>query len=259
MTRVDRDVVYRTIMGYRPLTLDLYLPDDPGAPIILFVHGGGWRMGSKATFTPTISVADSFEKIVAAGFAVASLDYRLSGEATFPAQVDDVRAALAWVREHAVEYGVDASRVVLWGESAGATLAALVGLEADSGVLGIIDWYGPSDLIAMAQLAPEDAAHSREGEWLGASAFDNPELGRAASPVFAVHEGAPPFYIAHGTADEFVPFAQSEALASALREHGVDVSFTAVEGANHLWRDIAEPGAMVDPVIAYARELVERN
>ena len=188
-----------------------------------------------------------------------SADYRLSGEAKFPAQVEDARAALAWVREHAGKRGLDASLILLWGESAGATIAALVGLEPDAGVLGVIDWYGPSDLIAMAERAPAEAATSREGDWLGASALLEPDRARAASPVFAVHAAAPPFYIAHGTADQFVPFSQSEELAAALREHGVDVRFTAVEGANHMWRDLADAASLVDPALAFARELADAH
>ena len=261
-SEVLRDVVYSVIPGFRPLALDLHLPTqrpDAGAPVILFVHGGGWRLGSRAAFTPTISVDDSFGRITDAGFAVASVDYRLSGEARFPAQVDDVRAALGWLREHGSEYGLDAARIVLWGESAGATLAALVGLEPDSGVLGVIDWYGPSDLLATAELAPGDAATSREGEWLGASALDQPERARAASPVFAVHPAAPPFYIAHGTADAFVPISQSAELAAKLREVGVDVRFTAVDGANHMWRDIRDAAALVGPALDFALELVADN
>jgi acetyl esterase/lipase len=245
-------------MGFRPLTLDLYRSDAASAPVILFVHGGGWRLGSKAVFTPTISAEDSFERIVSAGFAIVSVDYRLSGEAHFPAQVDDVRAALGWVREHAEEYGLDAARIVLWGESAGATVAALVGLEPSSGVLGVIDWYGPSDLIAMASRGtPDEAANSREAEWLGVSALDDPETARAASPVFAARDDAPPFYIAHGTADRFVPFSQSEEFVAALRANGVDVRFTAVEGANHMWHDLPDAAALVGPAIDFARELAD--
>ena len=257
---VIRDVVFSTIPGYRPLALDLHLPGvDPGAngaaPVILFVHGGGWRLGSRAAFTPTISTAESFGRITEAGIAVVSVDYRLSGEAVFPAQVDDVRSALAWIREHADEFALDAARIVLWGESAGATLAALVGLEPTSGVLGVVDWYGPSDLIAMAELAPDEAAVSREGQWLGTSALDDTELARAASPAYAVHSDAPPFFVAHGSADQFVPISQSERLTDALREQGVEVRFTTVEGANHMWRDIPDPAALVEPALAFAAGL----
>ena len=116
--------------GFRPLSLDLRTPDAAGAPLVVFLHGGGWLRGSRKVFTPGISDAQSFDRIVAAGFAVASCEYRLSGEARFPAQLDDVDAALAWLHAHGADHGVDASRIVLWGVSAGATLAALTGAAA---------------------------------------------------------------------------------------------------------------------------------
>jgi acetyl esterase/lipase len=258
-TRVIRDVVYGQVVGFRPLTLDIHLPAaDTDLPVILFLHGGGWRLGSKAAFTPHLTAAQSFEKIVDAGFAVVSADYRLSGEARFPAQVDDVRAALAWIRDAGAEYGLDASRVILWGESAGATLAALVALEPASGVLGVVDWYGPMDLIAMADgLTPEEAAVTRETGWLGVSALDDPELARTASPLFAVRSDAPPFHVEHGDADEAVPRAQSAAFVAALTVAGVPVDFVTVPGANHMWGGVADPAPIVDRSIAFVRSLIE--
>jgi acetyl esterase/lipase len=252
-----RDVVYAEVMGFRPLTLDLHLPQGGPSPVILFVHGGGWRTGSKSVFTPTISARDSFDRMTAAGFAVASVDYRLSGEARFPAQVHDVRASITWLREHADDHRLDGSHIVLWGESAGATIAALVALEPASGILGVIDWYGPSNLISLAQSrTPEIDATSRESEWLGFSALEQLEVARNASPVFAVHEDAPPFYIAHGTRDAAVSFSQSEEFVEALREKGVDVRFERVDGANHMWRDFGDPASLVAPALSFAREVV---
>jgi acetyl esterase/lipase len=255
--RVLRDVVYSSPLGYRPLSLDVYLPEAEHPPVVLFAHGGGWRAGSRAVFVPHVSAADSFERIVAAGFAVVSVDYRLSAEAHFPAQVDDVRAALAWVRASGDEYGFDGSRVVLWGESAGATIVALVGLEPDSGVLGVVDWYGPSNLLAMADgLSPDDAAVTRETGWLGVSALDDPDLARRASPVFVVVDGPPPFHIEHGTADVAVPFAQSQELTRALAEHRGVFDLVAVPDAGHMWGGVADTGAIFDRAIAFATSLL---
>lgn len=255
--RVIRDVVFASIPGYRPLALDLHLPDADGVPVIVFVHGGGWRLGSKAVFCPNISEAESFDRIVAAGFAVVSVDYRLSGEAHFPAQVDDVRAALAWVRETGDEYGLDASRILFWGESAGATLAALVALESGSGILGVIDWYGPSNLQTMAERGtPEEAASSREAEWLGASALDQPELAHRASPVSHVWHGAPPFHIEHGVEDRFVPVNQSEEFVAALVEEGVRAEFIPVPGANHMWGGVDDTTPIMDRSLAFATSLI---
>jgi acetyl esterase/lipase len=255
--RILRDVVFHSPSGFRPISLDLYLPESDGAPVVLFVHGGGWRAGSRGVFVPHVSAVDSFDRIVAAGFAVVSIDYRLSGEARFPAQVDDVREALAWVRKSGDTYGFDGSRVVLWGESAGATLAALVGLESASGVLGVVDWYGPANLISMADgLTPTEAAETRETGWLGETALDNPGLARSASPVFAVTTGAPPFHIEHGTEDDAVPFAQSQELADALASHGARWQLVPVAGAKHVWGGVADTSPIFDRAIDFAKSLL---
>jgi acetyl esterase/lipase len=257
VARVLRDLVYGELIGFRPLTLDVHLPAHTPAPVILYLHGGGWRLGSKKSFGPNLNAAQTFERITDAGFAVVAVDYRLSAEATFPAQVDDARAALAWVRSTGAEHGLDTSRVVLWGESAGATIAALVALEPASEVQGVIDWYGPTDLIAMAEgLSAEDAAATREAGWLGVSPLDNPELARSASPLYAVRAGAPPFHIEHGDADDAVPQAQSTALVSALNETDNRVEFVSVPGAGHMWGGIADPAPIVDRALAFARAVV---
>ena len=241
--------------GFRPLSLDLRTPEAAGAPLVVFLHGGGWLRGSRKVFTPGISDAQSFDRIVAAGFAVASCEYRLSGEARFPAQLDDVDAALAWLRAHGAEYGVDASRIVLWGVSAGATLAALTAIRG-ADVRGAVDWFGPADLFGMAEHdmgeAPKD---TREARWIGAPAADAPDAARAASPALQVHAGAPPFHISHGTADEHVPFAQSEALAAALRTAGVDVEFRPVEGGKHFWQGLEDTATVFDPAIDFVRHV----
>ena len=248
-----RDIVFAEYPGYRPLTLDLHLPAEPAAAIILFVHGGGWRVGSRRTFGPNFTAEQSFDRIVAAGFAVVSVDYRLSSEAHFPAQVDDVRAGLEWIRQHAAEYGLGSGPVILWGESAGATLAALVGLEVDSGVSGVVDWFGPSNLTSMASLStPEELARTRESLWLGGTALEHPETARRASPVFQVHPKSPPFHIEHGDADQFVPFSQSQELSNALHAVGADVELRAVSGANHLWNGVSDTAPLIDRALAFA-------
>ncbi|MFE7277808.1 alpha/beta hydrolase fold domain-containing protein [Streptomyces sp. NPDC057623] len=255
-------LVYAETLGFRPLRLDLYLPpvDAGPVPLVVFVHGGGWVRGDRKVFTPTLLewVPGPFERLAAEGFAVASVDYRLSGEARFPAQLEDLSAAMEWLAEHAERFGYDADRTVLWGESAGAHLAMLLVLRDGCRVRGLVDWYGPTDLrspvvvagaVASLSSDPED---TREARLLGAPASAVPARAREASPITHVRPGAPPFLVAHGTADKAVPFEQSAALVAALTDAGVDVRFDTVEGADHLWVGLED----LEPVFASAVDFV---
>jgi acetyl esterase/lipase len=262
--QVRRAVAYSAPPGFRPLELDLHTPAGEPAPVVLFVHGGGWRLGTREVFVPTWRDRRPrpFHRLVAAGFAAASVDYRLTGEAVFPAQLDDVRAALRWLRTRAGELGVDATRIVAWGESAGAHLAALLGLMEQ--VAGVVDWFGPADLTTLAhQALPTAVARpggpdTREAQLIGAPVEDAVELARRASPVTHVHPGAPPFHIAHGDADRFVPVGQSRQLAAALRGAGVTVEFTEVPGADHLWMNAPDPEGIFDAAVDFARRVTAR-
>ncbi|MDP9026644.1 MAG: alpha/beta hydrolase [Actinomycetota bacterium] len=257
-SRVVRDVVYAELPGFRALTLDLRLPEASGAPLVVFVHGGGFGRGSRTVFVPTMPGNAAFERIVAAGFAVASVDYRLSGEATYPAQVDDVAAALAWLRSAEVtgKYGYDAERIVLWGESAGSTISALVAFDVAASVRGVVDWYGLTDIVALmtAQGALDDPS-TREAGWLGAPVGDVLELARSASPITRVPVGAPPFLIAHGLDDAAIPSEQSERFAAALRAHGVEVELDLVPGAGHLWLGDVDREALLDRALEFVRRV----
>ena len=238
-------VEYATVPGYRPLLLDLHRPEEaPSAALIVFLHGGGWRGGSRAAFGPAYAdwSPSPFLQLAAHGFAVASLDYRLSGEARFPAPLEDVAAGLGWLRAHADHLGIDDTRISLWGESAGGHLAALLGL-ADADVRAVVDWYGPADLTTVAADAAAGgrsavdpgAPDSREALMLGTAPSSDPERAQAASPVEYVHAAAPPFLLLHGTADRLVPTRQSERLAVALEDVGASVALELLEGADHLW------------------------
>ncbi|MBT2493809.1 alpha/beta hydrolase [Streptomyces sp. ISL-96] len=242
-----RGAVYSAPAGTRPLELDLWLPEEPqGAlPVIVYIHGGGWRTGTRGDMGPRMRDwrPGPFARLAQAGFAVASVDYRLSGEALFPAQLDDVTAALTWLRARAGELGLDIGRLVTWGESAGAHLAALLTLTAP--VRGCVAWYGPTDLTTMpAQATPGayDPAdpHTREALLIGAAIADAPALARAASPVTYVTTDAPPFLILHGTDDAAIPLAQGEQLAAALRDAGTEVDFRPVPGADHAWLGLSD-------------------
>ncbi|MDV8147638.1 alpha/beta hydrolase [Arthrobacter sp. B10-11] len=257
-----------SIPGGSPLLLDLYLPGGGSTqvpvPAVVHFHGGGWRTGERSSLGPVTDgfSLTPFERLAAAGFAVVSADYRLSSEAVFPAQLLDARAAVSWLRSHAADYNVDPERIYAWGDSAGGHLACLVGLGADGSggydvdgsgdggdggqagaarVAAVAAWYAPTDLVRMgAQALPDavataDDPGSREALLIGARPADAPEKAAAASPLSYVGGHAPPFFLAHGTADRFVPPAQATTLAAALEASGADVELHLIEGADHMW------------------------
>jgi acetyl esterase/lipase len=261
-TRLLAAVPFAAIPGVRPLECDVVLPPLPDGgsgedaappPVVVFLHGGGWRLGSRHLAGPAFAGASPtpFERLAAAGTAVVSADYRLSGEATWPAQLHDAKAAVRWVRARAGDLGVDPERVLAWGESAGGHLAELLGLtgdaaelEGDVGITGpssavsaVAAWYAPSDVAAVATDSGADPADAstREALLLGAAPASVPTLAAQASPVTHVHPGAPPFLLLHGTADRLIPCVQSERLHAALTAAGVDVDLELLEGAGHMW------------------------
>jgi acetyl esterase/lipase len=274
--RVLAGVPYAAVPGVRPLELDLYLPPADGpAPVVVFLHGGGWRVGSRHSAGPAYRGADPtpFEQLAQAGIAVASADYRLSGEALWPAQLHDAKAAVRWLRHRADELGIDPDRIASWGESAGGHLAELLGLtpddpalEGEVGVTGpssrvtaVAAWYAPSDVAAVATdlgTDPADAS-TREALLLGAAPSTVPELAAQASPISHVSPTAPPFLLLHGRADRLIPCPQSERLAERLP----DVELHTYDGADHMWR--GAPDAATDALARTAaflrRHLIERN
>jgi acetyl esterase/lipase len=253
--RVLPGVPFAALPGARPLELDLHLPPEgvEPPPVVLFLHGGGWRLGSRHSAGPAYRDADPapFTRLARAGIAVASADYRLSGEATWPAQLHDAKAAVRWLRVRAGELGVDGDRIAAWGESAGGHLAALLGLtgadpalEGDVGVTGpssavtaVVAWYAPSDVRAVAADTGADPLDpsTREAQLLGAPPPEVPAAAAQASPVTHVTPAAPPFLLLHGAADRFVPCVQSERLYAALLEAGVEVELDVHEDADHMW------------------------
>ncbi|MGY1812691.1 alpha/beta hydrolase fold domain-containing protein [Blastococcus sp. SYSU D00820] len=258
-------VPYAAVPGIRPLELDLYLPAGDGPhPVALFLHGGGWRLGSRHAAGPAYAgqSPSPFERLAAAGIAVASADYRLTGEAQWPVQLHDAKAAVRWLRARAGDLGVDPGRIAAWGESAGGHLAELLGLTGDrpelagevgvtgpsSAVAAVVAWYAPSDVAAVAPDTGADPADptTREAQLLGAPAPAVPERAAQASPVTHVSGGAPPVLLLHGRADRFVPCVQSERLAAALADAGAAVELHAYDGADHMW--LGAPEAAADAV-----------
>ncbi|MGY3379986.1 acetyl esterase/lipase [Arthrobacter sp. TE12231] len=241
-----------------PLLLDVYLPSaehtGKGFPAIVHFHGGGWRAGERSSLGAVLDGFgfSPFRRLTDAGFVVVSADYRLSTTAQFPAQLEDAKAAVHWLRDHAQDYSVDPGRIYAWGDSAGGHLASLVGLapgDAPAGadgdtpgeVAAVAAWYAPSDLPRMGEqslpnaVARADDPGSREELLIGAVLAEAPGKAAAASPVSYASPAAPPFLLVHGTADRFVPAAQSTSLAAALEAAGADVELLLIEDADHMW------------------------
>jgi len=242
--RFHRDLSY-VENGHERHRLDLYLPDESaeGVPLIIWIHGGGWQNGSKENALP---VRQGWTE---RGYAVASLNYRLSGHAIFPAQIEDCKAAVRWLRANADQYGLDPDRFGVWGSSAGGHLAALVGtsgnidsfdiggnLDQSGRVQAVCSYFGPTDFAAFVA-TPGYESHARpdspEGRLLGGAVRDRLELAARANPIIYVDEEAPPFLIVHGDLDPVVPIQQSELLYEALREAGGGPRFHTVRGAGH--------------------------
>jgi acetyl esterase/lipase len=239
---VRRDLTYATVDG-KDLKLDLYLPSGVVAPpLFVWVHGGAWRSGTKA------QVPAGF---VDAGIATASLDFRQSTEARFPAQVHDIKAAIRFLRARASSFGYRADRIAIGGSSSGGHLAALVGVTngdpelegtvgadagASSAVQAIVDYYGASNLTTiLAQSTPFGLNMRRPALelLLGALPDQADRLARLASPVFHVDRGDPPLLLFHGDQDPQMPINQAHELDGAYRKLGLDVHFEVVHGAAH--------------------------
>lgn len=261
--RLLRGVPYGVLDGCRPLELDLWLPGagtELPAPVVLFVHGGAWQRGRRDDMGVLTRgwQPGPFERLARAGFAVASVDYRLSREATFPAPLDDLRAALRWLGLRADELGVDPRRTVVWGESAGGHLASLLALtHTEPPLAGAVVWYGPADLVTGHRpFDPTDPA-TPEALLLGAAPVNAPELAAAASPQRQAHADAPPFLIVHGEDDVLVSVEHGRALAAALRAAGAPVELRTVPGANHGWVGLDDDG--VERIFTASLEFARRT
>ncbi|MGW2823135.1 alpha/beta hydrolase fold domain-containing protein [Streptomyces sp. NPDC001443] len=251
-------VEYGAVPGFRPLELDLHVPElsadeaKSRVAVIVHVHGGGWRRGSRRHPLPRLR-EEFYPAMVRAGFAVAAIDYRLSGEATYPAAVEDVRAAVAAVAGLLAEHGVSAGPVFLWGDSAGghlALLAALTGAEA----AGVVAWFPVTDLAAMPGSSDP---RTREALFLGAPTGAVPELAREASPITHVRADAPPMLVVHGDSDTMVPYSQSTTFVSALIASGGTAELVLVPGAGHFWDGAEDPSAIHRQAIGFLRDLAE--
>jgi acetyl esterase/lipase len=232
---------------------DLYLPAGDGPwPVVVSIHGGAFMMGDRTKDLHALPA------LLDRGYAVASVGYRLSAEAIFPAGVRDVKQATAHLRARAAELHLDPSFFAAWGRSAGGHLSAMLGVSTgeatefdrpgeDSSVQAVVDWYGPSDFLQMdAQFAGKppadgsepmnhDGPESPESKWLGGPIQEIPGVAARANPVTYIAGAGPlpPFFLAAGTSDRLVPHQQTLVLADALRAHGTRVVLHVLENAPH--------------------------
>jgi len=240
---IQRDVEYGRA-GDRVLKLDLARPKQPAAdrlPAIVFIHGGGWRNGDKAG-----GIARVAPLVAEGNYVGVSVGYRLSGEALWPAQIHDCKAAIRWVRANAAKYGIDPDHIGVWGSSAGGHLVNMLGASGDvkqlegpcgtpgvsSRVQAVVAFCGPADFVGAARVegGREPSAVSL---LLGGTIDEKPDVARQASPITYVSKDDPPFLLMHGTEDKTVPFEQAARFREALQKAGVNVTLVPIEGGGH--------------------------
>ncbi len=231
-----KDIVYKTIDSTK-LKLDIYYSKNISkpAPLLVFIHGGAWKKGDKHDYLHYL--VDYAKK----GYVTATVQYRFTNKAKFPAQILDVNAAVIWLKQHADEYHINNKEVAVIGGSAGGHLALLVGYASDvpefkdrddslfsSRVQAVVNFYGPSDLTT------EYAQNvSSVNNLIGKSYDEAPEIYKEASPVTYITSDDPPTLIFHGTIDELVPVEQSDSLTKRLEKAGVPVEYHRLEGWPH--------------------------
>ena len=251
--RVDAELVYAT-RPTGPVMLDLYRPAATAPlPVVVWIHGGGWINGTR-------SKIEMPSRLLPAGYAIASISYRFAPKRSasgsiFPAQIEDCRSAVRWLRAHAQRYGLDGTRIGVWGGSAGGHLAALLGtaaartewdvgehLDQSSAVQAVCDWFGVTQFLPpeTPDTSTERARIMAMPSLFSATPASAPALARAASPITHITADCPPFLIMHGDKDTNVWPYHSQNLHAALRAAGVDSTFILVPGAEHKFTEDAE-------------------
>jgi acetyl esterase/lipase len=241
-------LTYAEIPGFRPLLLDLHVPDDAtGVPVVVWIHGGGFTSGDRRYLPPTLEPDSVFTALTAAGLACATVDYRLAAEAGWPAPRDDIAAAIGFLRSRAGEYGLDAARLGMWGESAGAHLALMAGLT-EPGIATVVAWYPLTDLALLPPGAFDGTAETR---LLGRRAAELPDVITDASPVTHVSAASPPCLLVHGDRDQALPAVHSERLHQALTAAGVESACQIVPGAGHCFTGHDDVPGLIAGAVAY--------
>jgi len=238
---IIRDLPY-VPHGHERQKLDLYIPGDVAAeaPLLVWIHGGAWKEGGKEN-SPAVGMMGK-------GWVVASLNYRFSQHAIFPAQLEDCKAALRFMRAHAADYHIDTNRVAVWGASAGGHLVALLGvtgrtrefdvgenLEQSSAVSCVIDWFGPTDFLHWGGGSSVKPNNKDDviAKLFGGPVPEHLELARKGSPITWVGKDSAPILIMHGDKDPLVPLQQSETFAAALAKAGVPCVLKVYPGQGH--------------------------
>jgi acetyl esterase/lipase len=262
--RSFRDVIFAQPLGFRPLTLDLYLPPQGGThkPLVVFIHGGAWQHRTARDGGAFRDFPSVLASVAARNYVVASVNYRFSAEAPFPAAVQDVALAIRWLRLHSDRYGLNPDEVVAWGSSAGGQIAAVLGTACgvstfeppDSGsdkasvcVQGVIDWYGLVDLESDGKDLGKPDVPDYVNTYLGCKLSEcKPGWARSASPFPYIDAKDPPFLIQHGAADTTVAPQQSKRLYEALHAAGVPAELAIYPGVAHGFAKV--PGGGPDDV-----------
>ncbi len=282
------DIVFSQSMGYRPLKLDLYRPKQQKGPlpVVLWLHGGAWMLGDQrgAAFAG-IDMPATLAGMAGRGYVVASVQYRLAAEAKFPAQIQDVRTAVRWLKRNAAAYGIDPGKVFLWGGSAGGYLAALTGVSCgDAGleappapplpgtppappagpgsecVQGVMAFYPVIDLPEVSKSPSGFPGESPEQRLMGCPIQSCPADRLALASVLGhVDAKDPPFLIAHGDADKTVSIGQSRLLDDALKAKGVPVEFIVVPGGVHVFPVNNVPEAKRKELMERVYAFLDRN
>ena len=257
------DLVYSVPPGFRPLRLDLYRPRNTGSaarglPLVVYVHGGGWQSGHTRHSGAFANWPGVLALLASKGYVVASIEYRLSGEARFPAAIQDVKTSIRWLRSKSSQFGIDPSRVIIWGGSAGGQLAALAATSCEVASLapvftkqgnpdpqsplatqsdcvqGLVTWYGVFDFVnAPLSGAAEQPAGSPVQKYLGCLPSDCRSAAELASPVSHLDKNDPPALLIHGELDRVVPVSQSQLFHQATQSKGTKATLLVIKGVDH--------------------------
>jgi acetyl esterase/lipase len=259
---VQKDVPYG-VQASEKLLLDIYQPDEPASrprPAIVLIHGGGWTSFDKSTMRGMANF------LARSGFVAVSVDYRLlhGNENRWPAQLDDVQRAVRWLRANSSKYNIDPKRIGAFGHSAGAQLAALLGMEDtrdnsdpalakySSRVQAVVDVSGPSDFTTNR----DPDGDEQLANFLGADYAKSPDVWQSASPVFHAAKSNAPFLIVHGTRDEMVPIAQAQELYDKLKQAGVHVTLIQLDDVHTFQTPEARRRLAMETLTFFTRYLV---